>query len=396
MYQHIDDVILKGKTVLLRTDLNSSVAAGRVVMSQRIREHAKTIERLANEGAKVVVLSHQGRPGDEDCISLERHANKIRKLLQKDVGFIGWQSNYVAAIKKMQPGSILVLDNTRFLKEEMLEKSPEEHAKAPFVQTLAKVADYFVQDALSICHRNQASVVGFYKHMPCLVGPCLQKELTALKKLHLVNKGRLCILGGAKPEDSVKLLKSMIHHRVADEFLLGGLMGELFLKASGKSLGAKDAYFKKKGFDSLLPFAKELLKAHKDKLYLPLDLACDKDRKRCEMNVDQLPSQYMSYDIGKKTIHLFVSKIKASKLCILNGPMGVYEEPDFCIGTQKILEAMAFSKTFSILGGGETERALALLGLMREDFSHVSLAGKALLQYLSGNNLPGLSVLKQE
>lgn len=394
-YKTINDLVLKGKTVLVRVDFNSMVVEHRVMMSSRIREHSKTLEKLADAGAKVVVLSHQGRPGEDDFIALERHANKIRKLLQKEVSFISWEADYTAAIKSLKPGNILVLDNTRFLEDETAKKSIEEHSKDKFVQSLAAVSDYFVQDALSICHRVHGSVVGFAKHMPCVAGPCLEKELNALEKLHSVKGLKLCVMGGAKPEDSIALIPEMIAHNKAEKFLLGGVVGELFLKAKGIEFGAKEAYFKNKGFLELLPAIKSILEKYSDKIVLPIDLAAEKDGIRQEFDVNDLPIEHNTYDIGKKTIDTYVPIIKSSALCIFNGPVGMFENPHFSIGTQKVLEAMAFSSTYSIIGGGETERSLIQLGLTREDFGHVSLAGKALLQYLAGEKLPGLEILEK-
>lgn len=393
-YKPIYDADVKGKTVFLRVDLNSPVVEGRVIMGSRIREHAKTIYYLSEEGAKTVVLSHQARPGEEGFISLRRHAVKLSKILGRDVKFCAWEDDCPAAIKKLRNGEILLLDNTRFRKEEMAEASAEGHAKRGFVAELAPLGDLFVQDALSVCHRSHASVVGFSAKMPSYAGCYLVKELEALEKLERIKGRRLLVLGGAKPGDSLKILSKMLGTGRADSAVAGGLFGELLVSASGKNFGEKEKLFEKKGYSKLKPELKKVLLRFKGKIFLPVDFAVSgKGSKREEISLSQLPSSLSTSDIGKKTIALFKEKIRRSDVAICNGPMGVYEDKRFSIGTQKILEAVAFSRTFSIVGGGDTEKAFSALGLLPQDFDFVSLAGKALLAYLAGEKLPGLEVL---
>src|SRR3989338_8131870 len=211
-YKTAFDYGLKGKTVFLRADLNSSVVEGRVVISSRLREHSKTVYALSEEGAKVVVLSHQGRSKEPDqFISLKRHADFIKKFTGKPVKFVKWEEDYVSEIKKMKDGEIVVLDNTRFQKEEEVDKGPEEHANDDFIKKLGPLGGLFVQDAFSVSHRSQATVVGFRKYMPCVAGPNLQRELDALEKLNdKAKKTKLVVLGGSKLTDSVDILKGML------------------------------------------------------------------------------------------------------------------------------------------------------------------------------------------
>lgn len=396
-YKSVYDSKLNGKTVLIRTDLNSSVVEGRVVISSRLREHSKAIYALSEEGAKVVVLSHQGRPGEDEFIPLKRHADFIRKFTGKPVKFATWEQDYISEIKKMKDGDIIVLDNTRFQKEEQEDKSPQEHAKNDFIKKLGQAGDLFVQDALSVCHRPHASVVGFAKYMPCVVGPTLQRELDALSNLHEKHKdGKLVVLGGSKLADSIGILSGMLEGGMANEACIGGLFGELFIKAQGKDFGAKETFFREKGIDKLVPKAAEILSRQGKKLFLPSDLALDDGGKRREIKVSELPSKLNTMDIGRETTESFKAKIRKAKVVVFNGPMGVYEKTKFSVGTKKILEAIAFHRCFSIIGGGDTERALTSFGLVPQDFSHVSLAGKALLQFLSGEPLPGLEILEKK
>ncbi len=434
-YKSVFDCKLKGKTVFLRADLNSSVVEGRVVISSRLREHSKSIYALSEEGARVVVLSHQGRPGEDEFIELKRHADHIRKFIGRPLKFLRWNDDYVAAIKAMKDGEVVVLDNTRFQKEEQEDKGLEEHSKDEFMKKLGPLGELFVQDALSVCHRPHATVVGFKPYMPCVAGPVLGRELEALEKLKDgKKKGRLVVLGGSKLSDSVGILNGMLESGMAGEACVGGLFGELFLKAKGVDFGAKEKFFSEKKFDKMLPEAKALLEKHGARITLPVDLAVEAQNgastsaltskdgagtnapatkdgpvaanakanghggspKRKEIMVKDLPSGFPTMDIGRETTELFKKKIRSSEVVVFNGPMGVYEKPKFSIGTKKILEAIAFHRCFSIIGGGDTERALTSFGLVPQDFSHVSLAGKALLQYLSAEPLPGLEVLERK
>src|SRR3989344_794623 len=195
-YKSAFDFPLKGKTVFVRADLNSSVVEGRVVISSRLREHSKTAYALSEEGARVVMLSHQGRPGEEEFIELKRHADHIRKFIGKPLKFVRWNEDYVSAIKSMKDGDVILLDNTRFQKEEQEDKTAEEHSKDPFIKNLGPLGQLFVQDSLSVCHRPHASVVGFKPYMPCVAGPVLYRELEALAKLGgKTRNGKLVVLG---------------------------------------------------------------------------------------------------------------------------------------------------------------------------------------------------------
>ncbi|MDO8634412.1 MAG: phosphoglycerate kinase, partial [archaeon] len=239
------------------------------------------------------------------------------------------------------------------------------------------------------------TVTGFVK-LPRFAGPVLERELVALEKLDNKNEPKLLILGGAKPEDSISILGSMLEKGYCNEVCLGGLFGEMFLAAKGTKFGKKDKFLQEKGYAKVEGEIKKILSKHRDKIILPVDLAASNDgNDRKEIRVNELPTDMDIMDIGRETTEMFKKKIRSSKIVVYNGPMGVYENPIFSIGTKKILETIAFGRTFSILGGGDTERAIFALGLLPQDFSHLSLAGKALLEYLAGEKLPGLEILKQ-
>ncbi len=395
VYRFISAENVFGKTIALRADLNSAVEGGNVIVSARIREHAQTIKNLSNKGAKVVVLSHQGQKGDDDFLSLKQHAVALEKLTGKKINFFTWEQDYLKEIKFSKNGDIILLENTRFNEGEAVEKTSEEHSKEDFVKNIAEVVDFFVLDALSVAHRSHASVVGFNVLVPARVGPVLEKEIRALEKLSNISQGKLLVLGGAKIEDSVKLLKHMLDKKMVDRVIIGGLFGELFLKAKGINFGKKEDFFVSKNFPQILPEAQKILELHSGKIVLPIDLALDENGKRKEISLEHLPSSFSSMDIGEKTAKLFADEISKAKLIVFNGPMGVYEKEGFEKGTKEVLEAIGNSKAFSILGGGDTETALDLLKLDKSKFGHVSLAGKALLSYLSGKELAGLKALQE-
>jgi phosphoglycerate kinase len=386
---------IKGKTVFLRCDLNSSIIAERVALSSRIREHAKTIYFLSEEETKTVILSHQGRKGRNDFVDLHRHAKLIKKLIDKPVKFIKWNEDYIKAINEMNNGEIILLDNTRFLKEEEQETTPQNHSQNGFIKKLAKINNsIFVQDSLSVCHRSHASVIGLACCMPAFVGPVLQRDLDALEKINEIKDSKTMILGGAKIKDSIKIIDKCLTKKYTDKILLGGLLGEVFLKAKGIKFGAKDKFLEEKKFTEFVPSAKKLLEKFNEKIILPIDLGAE-NGKRTEIKVKNLPTELMIYDIGWETIEKYKKIIKKSKLTVFNGPMGMFERNGFALGTKKILESIAFSRTYSIVGGGDTEKAIMNFGLMPQDFNQLSLAGKALLSYLAGETLPGLEILKK-
>jgi len=393
-YKFISKENVSGKTVVVRADLNSNVENGELFAGSRITEHAKTFKQLSEKGAKVVVLAHQGRKGDDDFATLEQHAAALTEEIGKEVKLVKWESDYVSAIKAMQGGDIILMDNVRQFDDEEKDFAPEEAAKLERIAKIASVADMFVQDALSVCHRSQPSVVGFTAVLPAYVGPILEKEVNALKHYDKGEKPCLFILGGAKVEDSIKLMKTILENGKADMVCVGGLFGELFLKATGKKLGEKDKFFEEKGLMPLIESAKQLLDSFGEKITLPVDVAViDDDDERKEMTVDELPTDFTICDVGVETIALFKQKMKKAKFIVFNGPLGMFEKYGFELGTKKVFDAMSRGKAFSLLGGGDTETAIQQLEFAMSDFSHVSLAGKALLTYLSGKELPGLKVL---
>ncbi|MFA5357447.1 MAG: phosphoglycerate kinase [archaeon] len=398
-YDFISNIDVKGKTILLRVDFNTSIINGNPVLSARIEAHSASIDFFLKKGAKVVVLAHQGDKGKPDFCSLLKHAEMASKIIGTKIPLVSWNDNFLERIRALKNGEALLMENTRFLDFETLSLSPEEHSHEPVIKQLASAADFFVLDAFSVCHRSHASIVGFKPLLPCFGGPALEDELSALEKLGGAKTGRVVLLGGAKPEDSIKLLKEMLEKGEVDRVLLGGLMGQLFLKSRGTSFGEYETFFEKRGFLQFLPEIKKILSIHSDKMVLPIDVAVDRMGARAELRIDSLPGSLQIgdsvKDIGSETVELFSKELSGANFVLVNGPVGVFEEKEFTFGTHSILSQLALSSVYSILGGGDTENAVRTLGFKSENFSHVSLGGKALLNYLSGKTLSGLEILKK-
>jgi len=398
----LDDVNVRGKTVIVRVDINSPVdKKGKIEITERFFTAAKTIEELSKKKAKVVVLAHQGRRGNPDFIHLNQHARALSKIIGKEVKFvpdvIGEKAK--SSIKKMKSGDILLLDNVRLLDDETIEKSPKDHAKSSIVINISPFADLFVNDAFSAAHRSHASIVGFTAVLPSYAGRTMEKEIKALQKVITrmkVSKHDTFVLGGAKPEDPIEIMKFMLKRGTLETVLTCGIVGELFLIASGYNLGKKTMNFlKKRGFLKSLEDVKRLLKKYKKKIVIPIDVAVDKNGKRIEIDLDQLPTNSLILDIGTRTFMKYASIITKSKDVVMKGPVGVYENNGFEIGTKAIIEAIANCDGFTLIGGGHTLAAMKKLKIEKDRFSHVSLGGGALITFLSGKKMPGIETLRR-
>jgi phosphoglycerate kinase len=395
----LDDVEVKDKTVLVRVDINSPFdeKTGRIIDNERIREHAKTIRELSDKKAKVVVLAHQGRKGDPDFISLNQHAILLSAHTGKPIKFVDDIIGYKATqmIKSLYSGEILLLDNVRFLDEETQEKSAEEHSKSKLVQTLAPLADVFVQDAFSACHRAHASIVGFPKVLPTYVGRVMENELKACERILNPEKPLVGIFGGAKVDDCLDVMQRMLIEKKLDYALTCGLVGNLFLLAKGYEIGKLSVeVLEKKGALKLKAIAKDLLEKYGEKILLPVDVAFEKNGKRVETRIESIPSDAMVGDIGKESVRKYREIIKTAKTIIGKGPAGIYEKENFQLGTKLLLQAVGESKAYSLIGGGDLGVAIDKLGVDRNKFSYVSIAGGALITYLSGKPMPGIEAIK--
>ncbi len=397
----LDDFDFRNRVVLVRVDFNSPVdpKTKKVLDNTRIKAHGETtIKELCEKGAKVVVLAHQGRPGEADFIALEQHADRLEKILGKPVKYVddlcGEQAEN--AIRKLRSGEVLVLKNTRTFPEEQKSKTPEEHAKSEFIRRLAPLADIFVNDAFSAAHRSHASVVGFTALLPSAAGRIMERELNALNRvLGTPKKPCVFILGGAKADDSLKITKYVLKNNIADYILTGGITGHLFLFATGVDLGKPNMeLLERQEVLSLVSGIRELFKTHPGKIRVPVDVAVEVDGRRKELSVKVLPTEYPIFDIGAQTISQYSQIISEARSIVISGPPGVYERKEFLKGTEGVLGAIAGSRAFSLVGGGHTVAAVTELGIA-DKMSYISTAGGALIEFLMGEKLPGVAALER-
>lgn len=375
----IKDTNVGEKIVLLRVDLNSDVVDKRVLMSERIKESAESIKLLKKRKAKVVVISHQGRPGEKDFTSLRQHAKFLNKLTK--VKFVPdiLGKNAEGEIRSLKSGDAILLENLRMEGDEL---APEK--KDNKLRKLAGWCDIYVNDAFSVCHRKQFSITGFPRIMKSFAGPLLEREIKALEEIKI--KNCLYILGGAKPEDNIGLLGK-------NKVLACGLFGQMCVIARGKNLGAQNEYLKKNitNYDAVI---KELKRKLNERVETPVDFAVKKDRKRKELSIEEFPSRYEIFDIGKGTQKRYINQIKKARSIYMKGPAGFCADKKFRKGTVELLKAIAANRGFSVIGGGHLSDAIAKSGIPKSRFDHISLSGGALLNYLAGKKLPGLEALK--
>jgi phosphoglycerate kinase len=368
----LGDFDFEGKTVLLRSDLNSDVQNKKLLKSERIKESSVTIKELKKKKARIVILAHQGRPGDEDFISLKQHCKQLNKYTKVNFvnDIIGKKAE--RAISGLKNGEAILLENIRNLKDEF------NTGKNKITIFFSRLCDIYVNDAFSVCHRNQASILlPKYIKKSC-AGRILEREVKALQKLKL--KDTLYILGGAKPEDNIKLLGK-------NNVLSCGLFGQVCLINKGKKLGEQEEYLKKKGV--LIKIAKDKLK----KVETPVDFAVYINGRR-EIPLGGFPNKYEIFDIGSETQKRYINEIKKAKAVYMKGPAGDCSKKIFSNGTFAILKAVANSKAFSVIGGGHLSDAIKASKINIKKFGHISLSGGALLSYIAGEKLPGLEVLK--
>lgn len=397
-YRTLDDFDFKGKRTLVRVDMNCPVEpeTGRITDLTRIQAHVETLRELADRGARVVVLSHQGRRGKPDFIHLDQHAEALGRLLGRAVRFVADIAGEEAlqAIRELNEGGLLVLDNVRFMEEEAVERSPEEHAKVGFVRALAATADIFVNDAFATAHRSHASVVGFTPLLPSAIGRVMERELRALARV--VDQAEhpcVYVVGGAKPEEKVPIIRNVLERGAADRVLTGGVTGQIFLAARGYDLGATKRLLEEQGWLEYVEVAEAIIKEFGERVVTPIDLAVEEDGRRVEIELDRLPAREEIKDIGTRTIGQYAEVLKNARAAVMNGPLGVFEEEGFEKGTLEVLRALADSRAFSLVGGGHIVGAANSYGLA-DRISHISTAGGALMRYLAGRPLPGLEALK--
>lgn len=397
----LDNFRLKDKTVLVRVDFNSPVDPDtkKVLDDTRIHAHGETtIKELAEKGAKVVILAHQGRKGDPDFIPLKQHAEILGKILKKPVKYVDDLMGDKAkdAIKKLKSGEILVLANVRNFPNETKEGTPEQHAETELVKALAPLVDLFVNDAFAAAHRAHVSIIGFTAKLPSAAGRIMEKELKSLTRV-LESPEKPCsfILGGAKADDSLEISNYVLSNKIADYVLTGGVVGQTFLAARNVDIGPKNMeLLKQKELMDLIPGIRQLIQKYTEQIKTPVDVAVDENGKRKEIPIEKMPVNLFIFDIGKKTVNEYGKIIRKSKTIVVSGPMGVYENKESSYGTKTVFQEIAASKAFSLAGGGHTIAALQEFGLSSK-ISYISTAGGALIEFLMGKKLPGVAALEK-
>ncbi len=389
----VDDLNAKGKRVLVRCDFNVPLKAGVITDENRIVAALPTIKKLINDGAKVILCSHLGKVknGPNDDESLAPVAKRLSEKLGKDVVFAADNEvvgpNARAAIEKMNDGDVVLLQNTRFRKEETKNEDN-------FSKELASLCDIYVNDAFGAAHRAHCSTEGITKFVDtCAVGYLMQKEIEFLG--NAVNnpvRPFVAILGGAKVADKLNVISNLLEK--CDTLIIGGGMAYTFEKAKGYEIGTSLVD------DEKLSYCKEMIeKAEKlgKKMLLPVDAVITKtfpdpiDAKvDCkEVDIDSIPADMMGVDIGPKTRKLYAEEVKNAKTVVWNGPMGVFENPLFANGTIEVAKALADTDATTIIGGGDSAAAVNTLGF-GDKMTHISTGGGASLEFLEGKELPGV------
>ena len=402
----IDDFKVKGKVVLLRIDINSSLdpETGQILDDTRIRRHSKTVDELCELEARIVILSHQSRPGKKDFVNLENHAQRMSEIINKKVDFIPdlYGELAVSSIKAMKDGEIIMLDNVRFDKEEVsLRKfngenfTPQENAK--MVEVLAPLASLFVNDAFAAAHRCQPSLVGFAKKLPAVAGRVMQRELDYLgKAIESGPSPRIALLGGSKAADSVTIANNFLEKGI-DEVLTGGVVANIFLIASGIDIGKQSTEFIIQSiseYKKIIEKARKLINKYGKRIVIPTDVAINDNGLRRGISVKELPTDHAVYDIGLDTLVNYIEKIEKAGTIISNGPMGVFENSEFAAGTREMFNAMANCQGITVVGGGETTMAFNQMGLSSK-VEHLSTGGGSCISFMSGEIMPVLEAMRR-
>lgn len=388
----VKDIDVKGKRVFVRVDFNVPMEDGKVTDDTRIRAALPTIQYLIDEGAKVILASHLGRPKGEvkDELRLTAAGERLAELLGKPVNKLDESvgDNVKAVIADMQAGDVVLLENVRF-------HAGEEKNDADLSKQFAALADVYVNDAFGAAHRAHATTAGIAEHLPAVSGFLMQKELDVLGKA-LANPERpfTAIIGGSKVKDKIGVINHLLEK--VDNLIIGGGLSYTFTKAQGYEVGTSLLE------EDKIELAQSFMQKAKDKgvnFYMPVDAVVadefSKDANTKVVPIEEIPADYMGLDIGPKTREIYADVIKNSKLVIWNGPMGVFEMDVFANGTKAVAEAMAQTEGYTVIGGGDSAAAVEKFGVA-EKMSHVSTGGGASLEFMEGKELPGVVALNDK
>jgi len=387
-----EDLEVKGKRVLVRSDLNVPLDGSTITDDGRIRASLPLIRSLAEQGAKVVVTAHLGRPkgAPDPKFSLAPVAVRLEELLGRPVRLardvVG--PDAVSSAEDLREGSVLLLENVRF---EAAETSKDDAERGAFADRLAALADLYVDDAFGAVHRKHASVYDVAQRLPHAAGPLVAAEVDVLRRLE-ENPDRpyVVVLGGSKVSDKIKVIEALLPK--VDKLLVGGGMCFTFFKAQGHGIGTSLLE------EDMLEKCTELLAS--GKVVLPVDVVAatgfSAEAEHSVVPVEEIPDDRMGLDIGPRSVALFREALEGAKTVFWNGPMGVFEMAPYAEGTRGVAEAVASLGGLTVVGGGDSAAAVRALGIDESRFTHISTGGGASLEHLEGKVLPGLSVLSDD
>ena len=386
---------VRGKVVLVRSDFNVPLDGDTITDDGRIKAALPTLTRLADAGAKVLVMAHLGRPkGEPDPkFSLAPVAKRLGELVGKDVVLaddtVGDSAKKVAS--ELEEGQIALVENVRF---DARETSKDDAERAALADEYAALADMYVSDGFGVVHRKQASVYDIAQKLPSAAGELVFKEIDSLSKAtNNPDRPYVVILGGSKVSDKLGVIKNLLEK--ADRLLIGGGMAFTFLKAQGHGVGS--SLLEEDQVDTVKGYL-EAAKERGVEIVLPVDVVVapefKADAPATVVDADSIPEDQMGLDIGPKSAELYASKIADAKTVVWNGPMGVFEFDAFAGGTKAVAQAMSDGDAYSIVGGGDSAAAVRTLGFDEATFSHISTGGGASLEFLEGKDLPGISILE--
>lgn len=394
MKKTVKDINVQGKRVIVRCDFNVPMKEGVITDDIRIVSALPTIRYLVEQGAKVILMSHMGRPDGEPNMkyTLKPVADRLTELLGQEVLFVSSpvvvDEDVKAAAAGLAEGSVMLLENVRFRKEETKNG-------ADFAKELASLADIFVNDAFGTAHRAHSSTAGIADYLPAVSGFLIEKEVEFLgNAVENPKRPFVAIMGGAKVGDKIPVIENLL--KKVDTLIIGGGMSYTFYKAEGLEIGTSILD------KNSLEIAPQLMKKAEEagvKMLLPIDVVVadefNNDAKSTIVDKTEIPSDMMGLDIGPKTVELYKTAIADAETIVWNGPMGVFEMENFAKGTRAIAEALAESKAVTVIGGGDSAAAVEQFGLA-DKMTHISTGGGASLEFLEGKVLPGIAVLEDK
>ena len=402
----LDEFDVAGKTVLCRLDLNQPVdrASGTLKSTARIEASVPTVRELSDRGARLVLLAHQGSDIEyKNFYCTKPHAGVLSRLLGRPVQWIDDVCGPAArdAIRGLQNGEILLLDNVRFVSEEQtlfelkLRLTHEQQAKTLLVEKLAPLADLYVCDAFAAAHRDQPSLCGFEQVLPSAMGRLFEEEYCVVSEL-MASPAQPCVfvLGGSKIADAFLMMETVLASGVAACVLTGGLVGNILLAAKGESIGRGSLDFiYKSNYGEYIEKARGIYKKYASRIVLPADLAYVESGARRECAVGAVPADICAVDVGSRTAEAYRARILSANTVFVNGPMGIFEQPETECGTKAVFEALGETAAYTVVGGGDSVTAAAKYHI-KDRLGYVCTGGGALIRFLTGEELPVVKALR--